>query len=196
MSDTVDPGDKVRRVQANLSNPDKILKQIGALMVAESQEAFAQQKFAGKQWQPRKVPNVFALIADFAAGKKPPARRFEARPALRDTGRLAASIAFRVAGNATEVGTNLPYAATLNDGGETQSEKITEAVQQNLWKWLKGAGKQWHKQLGWLLNKRFRDQRLTATIRPRQFVGLSEQTIADINETIGAEIAQNLTLGG
>lgn len=196
MSEDVDPGDKVRRVEADLANPERILKQIGILMVAESQQAFAQQQFGGRQWQPRSVPNVFALIADFAAGKNPPARRFEARPALRDTGRLAASIAFRVLGNATEVGTNLPYAAVLNDGGEQKSEKITEAVQERLWKWLKGPGSQWKKRLGWLLNKKFRDQQLTHRIGARKFVGLSQQTMEDINEVIGSEIAQSLRPGG
>lgn len=191
MSD-VDPGDKLRRVESTLANPTRVLTQIGALMVADSQQAFVDQKWEGKPWKPRSVPNIFGLIADFAAGKKPPARRFEARPALRDTGRLAASIAFRVAGNATEVGTNLPYAATLNDGGEVESEKITEQVQEALWKFLKGPGKPWQKRLGWLLNKKYRNTKLKQKVEPRQFVGLTPQLVEDIRETIGAEIAQSL----
>ena len=67
------------------------------------------------------------IIADLHAGKKvPAARRLEPRPALRDTGRLANSIAFRVAGDSVEVGSNVEYAGTHHHGGETESKPITK----------------------------------------------------------------------
>jgi hypothetical protein len=79
-------------------------------MVAESQQSFRDQRFGSDAWEPRAPVNVFAIIADFHAGKKsPPQRRFESRPALRDTGRLAQSISWKLVGtDVVEVGSNLP----------------------------------------------------------------------------------------
>ena len=86
-------------LDAALDNPQAALKQIGILMVAESQRAFKAQQFGAKKWDQRAPVNVFGIIADFTAGKtKPPNRRFDQRPALRDTGRLSSSIAYQVKG--------------------------------------------------------------------------------------------------
>ncbi len=185
-------GAKIERWERKLENPTDALKQIGALMVAESQRAFKLQRFGREKWKERSTPNVFGIIADFHAGKKkPPARRFESRPALRDTGALARSIAFKLAGaKVVEVGSVLPYAGTLHHGGEVESKPITETVQTALWKWLKGPGKEHKSTLGWLLNKKFTGQKLTTTVPKRPIVGITKQTIADVREAVRVKIME------
>lgn len=187
-----DRGAKVRRWEKALENPHAALKQIGLLMVSESQRAFRDQKFGGKTWKERRNPNVFGIIADFAAGKsKPPARRFESRPAGRDTGALASSIAYKiVSADTVEVGSNLAYAGKIHAGGKTESEKITKSVQESIWRWLKGSGKAYKKRLGWLLNPKFTDKTLTANLPARPFVGLTKQTQKDVRRVIGAVLME------
>jgi phage gpG-like protein len=179
------------RFERAFSDPVPALRAIGAAMVAESQDAFQQQKFGEEEWEPRAAPNVMGIIADFALGRKEPlARRFERRPALMDTGRLRQSIAFRVTDNkALEVGTTLDYASALHYGGEVESEIITQEMQESLWDWLSKSGAAHKKQLGFLLNKKQVGKPITTTVPARTLVGVSDQTVDDIREIIGA-IAQ------
>lgn len=188
----VTKGAKVERWERNLEAPRLALQQIGLLMVAESQQAFRAQAFGGVTWPGRRVPNVFGIIADFAAGKKsPPRRRFDPRPALQDTGRLAASIAHRIVGkDVVEVGSNLPYAGTMHHGGPTESARITDAVADLLADWLRQEGAPWRKALGWILNRKFRGRTLKGQVRPRPFVGITEQTIQDVHEVVAVKIME------
>jgi phage gpG-like protein len=187
-----DRGAKLTRIAQALEAPERALKQIGVLIVAESQRAFKEQAFGGKPWPARAVPNVFGILADFAAGKAaPPARRFEPRPALRDTGRLAQSIAFRVLGRtAVEVGTNVEYAAVHQKGGKVESAKITPAVRSALWQWLSRQSPLLKRQLGWLLNRRFLNKTLTHDVPARPFLGITEDTRKAIRYTVGIEVAE------
>lgn len=134
-----EPGARLLRLEAALREPTAILRQIGAVMVAESQSAFKRQAFGRDAWEPRRSPNVFGLLSDFAMGRKdPPKRRFEERPALRDTGRLAQSIAFEVIGaDVVQIGTNVEYASVHQYGGRVYSVPITKALQDALWAWMK-----------------------------------------------------------
>jgi len=181
-------GAKITRWERALANPAAALKQIGALMVAESQAAFKLQRFGRTAWAPRARVNVFGILADMKKGSTPPNRRFQRRPALRDTGRLAASIAFSVSGKTVTVGSNLPYAAAHHLGEEVESEEITEEIQTKLWEWLKGESAQRRRQLGWLLNQKFRGTRLTMQLPKRPIVGITKQTIDDVREAVGVEI--------
>lgn len=185
-------GAKVARIQSHLENPTRALKQIGVLMVAESQSNFRRQTFGLNKWEPRAPVNVFGIIADFAQGRrKPPARRFQRRPALRDTGRLAASIAFRVIGkNIVEVGTNLPYAQVHQTGGKTKSEPITGDVRQRLWRWLRTQSLELKRRLGWILNKKFKGKHIEGTVPKRQFIGITSQTRKTIRKAIGVYIME------
>lgn len=186
MVDQFDEGDRFRRMLGNVEDPAPILKQVGALMQSESQAAFKAQKHGKKGWSGRTVPNVYGIIADLhGTASVPPKRRFEPRPALRDTGRLGSTIAFELIGKkAVEVGSNLPYAGVHNEGGPIESLPINETVQEKLGKWLKGPGKIWKSSLGFLLNKKFTNQTLKGTVEARPFVGLTKQSIADINEVV------------
>lgn len=187
-----EPGAKLDRMRGNLDHPEAALRQIGALMVAESQQAFREQKHAGKAWDPRGKVNVFGIIADFYEGRQPPARRFERRPVLKDTGRLSASIAFQVlsGGQVVEVGTVLPYAAVHQHGGAVESRPINETVRSVLNEFLKGNGKKWRKQLGWLLNKKFAGKTIKGKVPARPFVGITKQTIDDVQEVVRVKILE------
>ena len=190
MAATFDEGDKVRRWKRNLDNPSAALKQIGALMVAESQRAFKLQQFGEEGWEPRGVPNVFGIISDFHQGTpEPPQRRFEKRPALKDKGGLAASIAFKLLGTkVVEVGSKKDYAGKLHKGGQVESEEITEQVQDLLGRWLKGKGSEHKERLGRLLNKRYLGETLKMEVPERPIVGVTKQTHADVREAVGVRI--------
>jgi len=188
---TFQKGAKMERWESNLDDPRRALKHIGALMVAESQRSFREQQHGKDKWEPRAPVNVYGIISDFAKGSTPPARRFERRPVLRDTGRLSSSISFKVLGNtAVEVGTNLPYAGVLQHGGAIESEPITGAVRRALWKWLKPKDSDLKAQLGFLLNKNFRDETLKGEVPARPFVGITEATREDVREVVGVEIME------
>lgn len=186
-----DKGAKIRRIERKLENPEKALRMVGAMMVAESQQAFKDQRFGKATWEPRGPINILGIIADFHAGKRPPQRRFEPRPALRDTGRLAQSITFRiVGGDSVEVGSNLPYASVHQYGGETESKPINETVRKGLESWFKGAGSKYRKALGWLLAKKFKDQTIKSRIHPRPFVGITQQTVDDVREIVAVQVLE------
>lgn len=185
-------GAKIERIEQALERPEAALKQVGALMVAESQRAFRDQKFGDKPWSPRGPINVMGIIADFYEGKRsPPARRFEARPALRDTGRLAQSIAFKLVGqDVVEVGSNLPYAGVHHRGGEVESKPINEQVRTLLAAWLKGSGSKYRKALGWILARKFKDKTIKARVHERRLVGITKQTIQDVQTAVAVKIME------
>jgi phage gpG-like protein len=184
-------GRKLERLERKVADPQEALKQIGALMVAESQRSFKLQQFGNKKWDARAPINVYGIIADFADGKRtPPNRRFESRPALRDTGRLASSIAFVVKGNTVEVGTNLDYASVHNFGGEIESKTITKDVQSLLSAWLQRKGKEMRSRLGWLLSPERTGTKLKGEVSARRFVGITPKTIKDVKRAIGVHIME------
>ena len=74
-------GPRLKRIQDRMKNPRACLKAIGAIMVAESQLSFKEQKYGKKQWDPRAVPNAYGIIQDFSMGRKtPPPHRFDPIP--------------------------------------------------------------------------------------------------------------------
>lgn len=188
---TFKKGAKIERWEKALENPVRALKQIGALIVAESERAFREEKHGRDKWAARSDVNVYGIIADFSKGGTPPARRFERRPVLHDTGRLSGSITPRVLGRkAVEVGSNLPYAGVMHHGGPIESEPITKSVQKALDEWLKPKDKGIKRRLGFLLNKKFTGETLKGEVPARPFVGITKDTIADIHEEIGVAIME------
>lgn len=189
----VEKGAKIEAIERAMVDRSSALKQIGALMVAESQTAFRDQKLGDTAWKERRAPNVFGLLRDFADGKRePPARRFERRPVLMDTGRLRQSIAWRImaSGDVVEVGTNLPYAAAQHRGGTVESATITKQMQSAIWSWLKGKGKDHKRTLGWLLNRKFTGKKLSQTLPARPIVGITQETVEAVREIVGVSIAE------
>ncbi len=187
-----DEGAKFERWQQALRNPSATLKAIGALMVSESQAAFRAQKFGKDKWAPRAVPNIYGIISDFHKGvANPPQRRFEATPALVDTGGLkgAGGIVFKVAGKTVTVGTSpaQQYAAVHQTGGPIESLPISAQVRELLGAFLKGSGKKWRDQLGFLFSKK-EGETLKGTVEARPFLGITKQTIEDVEEVVGVKI--------
>lgn len=188
-----EPGKKIERLAEVTRAPTALQMQVGTMLVAQAQEAFREQRSSEGRWRERAPINVFGIIADFSlAGRSsPPARRFETRPALVDTGALRRSIAWQGRGtNVVEVGSNLPYASLHQFGGVSESEKITESVQEKLHKWLRKQSKELRDALGWLLNKKYTGTKLRMQVEARPFVEISPQTIKDVKQTIGITIAE------
>ncbi len=99
------------------------MDRIGKYLREKARSRFRDQSFAGEEWDERAVPNIAGIISDFQErGRTPggiPKRRFDPRPALIDTGELRKSIDYRVEddGTTVTVGTNLPYAQKMQEGG-------------------------------------------------------------------------------
>ena len=186
-----DQGAKMRRWKTNLENPGKALKQVGIMMVAESRGAFKKQRFGSERWKARAVPNVYGVISDLWAGKKTPSkRRFEERPVLRDTGLLMRSITYAVVGDTVTVGTVVHYADVLHDGGKIKSKPINVQVRRLLHQWLKGRGRKWRGDLGFLLNEKFLDVELEGEVEARPFVGITKRTLTNAQKIIGTRIME------
>lgn len=185
-------GAKWLRLEHNLANPEKALKAIGLVMVAESQRSFTEQKLGDAVWPERAPVNVFGLLSDFALGRtEPMARRFERRPALRDTGRLVQSIASRVVGtNTVEVGSNVDYASVHQFGGVTESVPMTSSLRRAVWHWLAKQDTKLKRQIGWVLNRKFVDKRITQEVPARPFLGVTDKTRAAVRSILGVEIME------
>lgn len=188
---TFEKGDKLARIEGRLDKPGATLKQIGVLLVSVSQRSFKDQRLGAKEWKPRSPVNVFGIIADFAAGRrKPPQRRFEQRPALRDTGALAKSIAFQVSGDVVEVGTNIEYARVHQFGGKVESAPLTDSVRDLLKAWLKTQALPIKRRLGWLLNRKFRGKTIAGEVPARPFLGVTPEARKAVRKLIGVELLE------
>lgn len=185
---TFEPGAQVSRWQKALENPARALKQIGVHMLASSQAAFRLQAWDGEPWPSRQVPNIAGVLLDLKHGENPQGHRFEGRPALKDTGNLVRSLAMRVGPSFVEVGSRMQYAPRAHHGGPGLTETITKEMQDRLWEWLKTDGQLWKLDLGFLLNTKLRGDALEINAKPRPFVGITEQTRADILEDIGLHV--------
>jgi len=188
---TFKKGAKVARWERNLDRPTAALKAIGALGVAETKQAFRDQGFPHERWAPRHVPNAYGIIRDFAGtASSPPKRRFQDRPALKDTGNLSRSFTPHIGGRVVSWGSNKDYAERLHRGGDIESEKITPLVQKKMGAWLKTTGKKWKADLGYLLSSLFTNKTLKGTVQARMLTGITPTLEADIVEVIGVHIME------
>ena len=187
-------GAKMERFEAAMRDPEKALKRIGVLMQAETMQAFEDQEFGGEAWEPRAEPGVFGILADFKAGASaPPARRFETRPALKDTGELANRVAFTTTTKSVTIGWTgeLKERARVHHTGDNiESVEMTGEIRRRLWKWLKGqdAGKK--RSLGRLLNKVWLPDGTTlkGKVPKRTLVGITATTREYVREAVGVEL--------
>lgn len=177
-----DEGGAMRRLRRRISRPEQALKAIGALVTARSQARFTSQSFGKAAWLPRAVPNIMGIVADLEAGRGFKERRLQGRPALIDYGRLKGSITFRLSGpREVEIGTNLPYAARLQHGGES-TLPVTKKVKDGLAKLLRD-----RKELRPMLGFLFRRDEVSVEIPARKFVGMDPQDRQDVRKI--AEVA-------
>ena len=222
--ESFDQGARLRRLSAALEDPRWILTGIGALLESASQRAFREEKMGPVKWKSRQdtgmVPNWPAIVSHFATKTgAPPARNFGAAHTLTGTGRLRGSIRSRVVGEDTvEVGSNVPYAKALHEGGESETPKITKPLQDRLRAWMdktKGAALRAAKKAGKektpeaqskatdklnraedamapslrrLLNKNLRGEKLTIRHPVRPLVGLPDDIVNEIEVRYGARV--------
>lgn len=128
----LDKGARLTRLERASGGDNRAaLEAAGAVMVAQAQRAFREQKKGRFRWPERQTPNLAGILADLARGATPPARRFTGRPANVDTGKLRNSITYRVTGDAVEVGATVSYASKVQQGGAS-TFRIDDRVRQGL----------------------------------------------------------------
>lgn len=205
---------EIRKLEVALKNPDRILKQIGVVLLGEAQKAFREQKFNDEQW-PARYPgqkgapvNIAGLIADFRAGRtRPPARRFQDRPAGIDTGQTLRSLntaqALTVQGLTVQVQSNT-VGAKMTQGGGTSVQLITKQVKERLAEWMKRSRRRLRReqgraqparaedaaasQLGWLFSKKS----LKTKVTPRPFLGVTKEAERKIIAITGGEFIKEV----
>lgn len=193
---TLDPGEDLSRLNRGVGNEPpgdappaastddplrNALTQIGATLTARAQARFREQAFGGVAWVARKVPNIAGVITDLEAGKEPPSRRWDPRPALQDTGRLKGSITWRLIGdNAVEIGSNLSYAADAQYGAH-RVFPLTQRVRDGLRR-LAEQGRDPTGQLAALADGE--DETYEIDTPARVFVGIDAQDEKDIRRVI------------
>jgi phage gpG-like protein len=137
-------------VQGAINDPAFILKAIGGELLRISQKAFREQRLGSIRWK-RRYPNqrppllnIAGALADFKNRDKPKGRRFDGRPVLEDTKALYGSLNPKKGGNinikgknVVEVGSNLPYAGVMQNGG-ISVQPVSGAQKQRIAKWIKG----------------------------------------------------------
>jgi phage gpG-like protein len=185
------PLSAIERMRENLRRPDKkVMPMIGALVKAQTLNHFRNQGTRDEDWPPRMTPNIPGIIRDLARSPQIKARRFQPRPALRDTGALMRSIDFELTGrNSVTIGSALPYAGTQQYGGESESDPITPMVQANLGIYLKSHKNQ-RGALGWMMNKKFTGKTLTINVQERPFLDISEDEMQEIIDMLAFEVVR------
>lgn len=151
-------------------------------------EAFENQG-RSEPWKPRSTPNVAGIIEDLKTGTIKE-RRFEASPALVDTGELKKSGGTVIHGNTIIWGTNVPYAPKHQFGS---SEIIENPIPDML---KSGGGKRIERELRKLARKGFdrtaqglrvrRDYTIEIPARP--FVEFTKEDFDALEETLRAHV--------
>lgn len=155
-------------------DPRPLMDAVGLLMVSRCQAAFREQRRGSVSWPERAVPNRAGILEDLRAGRTPPERRFEPRPAGIDTGRLRSSIAYRVDGTSVTVGSNLPYASDVQRGS-SKTIVVDGDLRRSLTAWLRSLPRDrrraMRRSFGYLFHVGF----LTVRTPPRPFVMLTDE---------------------
>lgn len=194
-----------------LSNPEPILKQIGAVVLAQAQKAFRDQRLGDQIWPARyggRPPhaNIAGIIADFTAGRtRPPARRFQDRPAGIDTAQTLRSLTYSrsvtTEGTTVEIQTNTVGGRAMQEGSESV-QLITKQVKKLLAEWMRRSRRRVKREkgraqpiraedysalnLGWLFSKKS----LKTTSAARPFLGITPETERKIIAITGGEFVK------
>lgn len=210
------PGRKLEALAASITNPRPILDAIGAMMASRAKASFGAQRRGQYVWPERAVPNIPGILSDLRESRTPPARRFDARPAGVDKGRLLADISHQVMGrDAVEVGSALPYAGIIQNGGDVDIP-ITPSMKDALKRWLdsldakaekslkrasgvgpssgdfkgyaakQGVASLARKSMGYLLARRVTS--ITWTVSSRPFVGFDADDLRDARRIIARDL--------
>ena len=173
-------------IEKNTKEPQKVMKQVGEFLRSKMAESFGNQSRGSFKWRPRHVPNIMGILSDLEHGSTVKGRRFEERPALKDTGDLSRSLGMGAhnieypSKVKVEVGSPMEYAGTMNAGGEVK-KPITETIRKNLNIFLKRKkNKDLRKKLGWLFSKK----EYVTTVPARPFAIITETDMKDCVDII------------
>ena len=164
-----------------------ILERIGAYMQGVTSRAFVDQG-RGASWPGRMTPSVPSIVKQLNRGQNPSWKYMRPAPALIDTGTLSRSIDYEVKGRSVEVGTSVPYASKMQEGGSSEIT-LTGGGRRVLAEWLRGLPRARRKEasanLGWL----FRRPSFTVTARARPFLVVTDSDRATFAEIVSEELA-------
>lgn len=184
------------KIQRDLDDTGPLMKKLGVRMLAESQEAFKEQRLGDFRW-PEKYPsqeepfiNVAGALEDFNDGRTAPQpRQFRRRPALVGSGDMMNSLSYEVL-SPTEVqeGTNKKgkngesYPAKQQSGGKSVVRLTDDAVQKAKgWLFTKfGKVKKGKLEYAQKMAHALRTKIYVVRIIARPFVGFTENLIRDI----------------
>lgn len=204
------PGDLARFREYLHAGAETALKRIGVHLVAQAKKAFSEQRFGAIQW-PERYPNqvggklnIAGAVDDLKSGPRIKSRRYDARPAGRDTGEMMRRLTFRVAGGALEVGSDVPYAQKFHAGGISR-QPLTRDFFRNLAQFLRtkrGGAKRRARhdgtlgprggtpkmleeiRLAWLFNETY----LETKSPPRPFLGFTREILSDITAMMADDL--------
>jgi phage gpG-like protein len=174
-------GTLVRLLERTIRSPIVILKRIGALLTSRVQKRFSTQEFDGRAWPPPMVPNIPGILSDLDRGVSVKSSRFQAGPALKDTGRLMASINWQIASeDSVEIGTNIEY-AKFHQFGLMRVIPVTTRMKMGLMQFLVTVlGRAWSSRLSWVLGV----DEFDLQIMERPFVGADQRDIDDVRSVV------------
>ena len=200
------------RLREELDDPKDVLKQIGILLVKQTQRAFTNQRSpGGKPWLERypgqKGPklNVAGALSDFNKGATNlGSMRFKGRPALLNTGKLKSewnstikSKYVVVVGTSKEVA---PYASKMQEG-IASTQDITSTGKKAIAAFIKEnkknkKGKAVSEQMGWMLNKYTKPTKLKTKPVARVFLEIVPETERGIKRKVEQVIKDKLKSRG
>ena len=201
---SIDRSDRsaIVRLIGAIRSKGKALRRIGALGTSEAQAAFAGQSFGEFRWaerypnQSEPFVNVAGAIADFSSGlKEPKQRRFDRRPAVRDTGNLMGSIAHEVVSDeAVRWGSVVPYAA-IHQFGLVSTQPVDEPTKNRIAAWLlTDSGREYRPRMLPVLKSGVRQWDTDVVQRP--FLGVTPGMEEDIRSIVESAIAEEAGDGG
>lgn len=188
------------RLARELPEPKRTLRKIGALLVAQGQKAFREQRFGAIKWKqryanaPEPYLNKAGVLRALQAGKNPPARYTQSRvPALVDTGLLRRSLTSKSAVKeyklAVEYGTNVKYASIHQSGG-AMTMNATGDLRKRIRAWLKKkANRKFWPRFGKILSKRAPQSTIRTRIWPRPFIGITPELRAKVSVIVAEDLA-------
>tara|TARA_R100000808_G_scaffold6010_1_gene18028 strand:- start:8818 stop:9528 length:711 start_codon:yes stop_codon:yes gene_type:complete len=212
----------ITNLQKILQNPRIVLKQIGRLLVDQTQRAFRNQATpAGEKWKARypnqdsQFLNVAGALSDFNSGRaEPKPIRFQNKPVLKNTGNLKnywnavtkennqIEGKFKVVVGVT--GKIAGYASRMQYGGESEMD-ITPEGKSRLYLYLYPDGKRGRKtakretvtaRMGWMLNKYKKPTKLMTDVVPRTFLDIVPTTERKINTLVTKTIEKEMKSRG
>ena len=205
------------RLREELDDPKDVLKQIGALIVTQTQRTFTNQRSpSGKPWLERYPSqdgpklNVAGALSDFNKGATTlGSKRFKGRPALVNTGKLKSEWNSKAERTTIKskyvvvVGVSegvAPYASRMQEG-TASTQDITSTGKKSIYAFIKAnkknkKGEAVSEHMGWMLNKYTKPTTLETTPVARVFLEIVPETERKIKRAVEQVIEKKLKSRG